>query len=49
VAACCQDDLVTVGSIADAFELVDQLPEVTRTDNARYWRIAVNNQTFGYL
>lgn len=36
-------------SIADVFELVDQLPEVTRSDNGRYWRIAVSNQTFGYL
>ena len=36
-------------SIADFFELADQLPEVTRTDNGRYWRIAVSNQTFGYL
>ena len=36
-------------SIADVFELVDQLPEVTRADNGRYWRIAVNRQTFGYL
>ena len=35
--------------IADVFELADQLPEVTRADNGRYWRIAVSNQTFGYL
>jgi hypothetical protein len=41
--------VVTGCSIADVFEQVDQLPEVTRTDNARYWRIAVSNQTFGYL
>jgi hypothetical protein len=36
-------------SIADFFELADQLPEVTRTDNGRYWRIAVSNHTFAYL
>ncbi len=34
---------------ADLLELVDQLPEVTRTDNGRYWRLAVSEQTFGYL
>ncbi len=33
----------------DFFELADQLPDVTRTDNGRYWRIAVGQQTFGYL
>lgn len=33
----------------DFLELVDQLPEVTRTDNGRYWRIAVSRLTFGYL
>ncbi len=49
MAVCCQNDEVTGCTIADAFELVDQLPEVTRTDNGRYWRIAVSNQTFGYL
>ena len=31
------------------FELVDQLPEVTRVDNGRYWRVAVSGRTFGYL
>ena len=36
-------------SIADLFELADQLPEVTRTDNGRYWRLTVGSQTFGYL
>ena len=41
--------MVTGCSIGDAFGLVDQLPEVTRTDNGRYWRIAVSNLTFGYL
>ena len=36
-------------NIADFFELADQLPEVTRSDNGRYWRIAVGARTFGYL
>ena len=36
-------------TIADFFALADQLPEVTRTDNGRYWRLAVSEQTFGYL
>ncbi len=36
-------------SIADVFELADQLPDVTRTDNGRYWRLAVGNHTFGYV
>jgi hypothetical protein len=40
---------VTGCDIADAFELVDQLPEVTRSDNGRYWRMRVGDHTFGYL
>ena len=36
-------------TIADFFDLADQLPDVTRVDNGRYWRIAVTNQAFGYL
>ena len=36
-------------SITDFFDLADQLPEVTRADTGRYWRIAVGDQTFGYL
>ena len=36
-------------TIADFFQLVDQLPEVTRDDNGRYWRLAVGSHTFGYL
>jgi hypothetical protein len=40
---------VTGCSIADFFELVDQLPDVARTDNGRYWRLAVRDKTFGYL
>jgi hypothetical protein len=35
--------------IEDAFQLVDQLPDVTRSDNGRYWRLAVGDRTFGYL
>ncbi len=34
---------------AEVFELVDQLPQVARTDNGRYWRLAVAGQTFGYV
>ena len=36
-------------SIPDFFDLADQLPEVTRVDNGRYWRIVVGDRTFGYL
>lgn len=36
-------------TITDFFELADQLPEVTRIDTGRYWRIAVSDRTFGYL
>ena len=36
-------------TIADFFELADQLPEVNRVDHERYWRIAVGDRTFGYL
>ena len=36
-------------TIQDVFELVDQLPEVTRADNGRYWRMAVGERTFGYV
>ncbi len=35
--------------ISDFFALADQLPEVTRVDSGRYWRIAVSGRTFGYL
>ena len=28
--------------IEDFFQLADQLPEVTRSDNGRYWRIATS-------
>jgi len=44
-----QDGAVTGCGIADFFGLVDQLPEVTRSDNGRYWRVAVGTRTFGYL
>ncbi len=36
-------------SIADFFDLAQQLPEVTRVDSGRYWRLAVADRTFGYL
>jgi hypothetical protein len=36
-------------TLRDAFELVNQLPDVTRSDNGRYWRLAVGGHTFGYL
>jgi hypothetical protein len=36
-------------AITDFFDLADQLPEVTRSDNGRYWRIEVSGHTFGYL
>ena len=35
--------------MADFFDLADQLPEVTRENRERYWRIAVSGHTFGYL
>ncbi len=34
--------------IADFFELSDQLPEVTRSDHVRYWRLGVRGHPFGY-
>jgi hypothetical protein len=40
---------VTGCTITDFFELADQLPEVTRIDTGRYWRVAVSDRTFGYL
>jgi hypothetical protein len=40
---------VTGSTIADFIELADQLPEVSRADHERYWRIAVSGRTFGYL
>jgi hypothetical protein len=40
---------VTGCGVADVFELVDQLPDVTRSDNGRYWRMAVGDRTFGYV
>lgn len=36
-------------TITDVLELVDQLPDASRVDNGRYWRLAVGGQTFGYL
>ena len=45
----CQDGPVTGCSLSDFFELVDQLPEVTRSDVGRYWRVVVSDHTFGYV
>ena len=36
-------------SIADFFDLADQLPDVTRVDTGRWWRIEASTKTFGYL
>ncbi len=36
-------------STTDFFSLVDQLPDVTRSDNGRFWRLQVSGQTFAYL
>ena len=35
--------------ISDFLELVDQLPEVERSDHDRYWRLDVRRRVFGYL
>jgi hypothetical protein len=40
---------VTGCTIADFFALADQLPEVTRVDSGRYWRLSVADRPFGYL
>src|SRR6478736_5075461 len=32
----------------DFFDLLDQLPDVTREDFDRYWRVAVGGRTFAY-
>jgi hypothetical protein len=39
----------TGSTIADFLELVDQLPEVERSDHDRYWRFDVRRRVFGYL
>jgi hypothetical protein len=49
VGARCHDDRVTGCRITDFFALVDQLPDVTRLDSGRYWRVCVADRTFGYL
>ena len=36
-------------TIADFFDLVEQLDDVSRVDKGRYWQFSVNRQTFGYL
>ena len=35
--------------IDDFLELVDQLPEVGRSDHGRYWQLDVGGRTLGYL
>jgi hypothetical protein len=40
---------VTGCSIADFWELAQQLPAMSRENRGRYWRVAVGDQTFGYL
>ncbi len=36
-------------AISDFVELVEQLPEVERSDHDRYWRFDVGRRVFGYL
>lgn len=40
---------MTGSGISDFLELVEQLPEVERSDHDRYWRFDVRRKTFGYL
>jgi hypothetical protein len=40
---------VTGCAISDFVELVEQLPEVERSDHDRYWRFDVSRRVFGYL
>ena len=40
---------VTGCAISDFLELVEQLPEVDRSDHDRYWRFDVGRRVFGYL
>jgi hypothetical protein len=40
---------VTGCAISDVVELVEQLPEVVRSDHDRYWRFDVRRRVFGYL
>lgn len=35
--------------ISDFLELVEQLPDVVRSDHDRYWRFDVGTRVFGYL
>ncbi|KQW48881.1 hypothetical protein ASC77_09165 [Nocardioides sp. Root1257] len=35
--------------ISDFLELVEQLPDVVRSDHDRYWRFDVGSRVFGYL
>jgi hypothetical protein len=45
----CHHRFVVGCIVSDVVELVDQLPEVTRADHDRYWRLQVAGRTFGYL
>ena len=36
-------------TIADFFDLAEQLDDVSRADKGRYWQFKVKGQTFGYL
>jgi hypothetical protein len=40
---------VTGCAISDLLELVEQLPDVDRSDHDRYWRFDVGRRVFGYL
>jgi hypothetical protein len=40
---------VTGCAISDFLELVEQLPDVDRSDHDRYWRFDVGRRVFGYL
>ena len=40
---------MTGSRISDFLELVEQLPEVQKSDHDRYWRFDVRRGVFGYL
>ncbi len=44
-----QTPAVAGTEISDFLELVEQLPEVERSDHDRYWRFDVRRRVFGYL
>ena len=47
--AAARHDVAVPTRITDVLELVDQLPEVTRTAHDRYTKLSVVRATFGYL